>query len=179
MINVRIQPMYIPGGDPEGMNEPAATWRWPGLLGGVMTTDDRSVSPARSKTYQMVRTDSTMSVNPFRGAVAWWQSRATYTTTTAATDRGMVAGIYLNAVTKGNLTLIQTKGNMASVKGIDALTAAPSTAGLWVIPSATAAKADVVAAGGGPTYPPLGRTVGTLNTGDNTFAVELDVPEVL
>ena len=179
MINVRIQPMYIPGGNPETMNEPVATWRWPGLIGGVMTTDDRSVTPARSKTYQMVRTDSTMSVNPYRGAVAWWSDRATYTTTTAATLRGMVAGVYLNALTKGNLTMIQTKGNMTAVKIVDAPTAQPTTAGLFVIPSGTASKADVLAAGTAPSYPILGRSASALNLADSTCTVDLDVPEVL
>lgn len=178
--NVRIQPMMIPEGNPERMDQPVLGWPYPGMIGGLMTVEDRN-DPRRSKTFQMVKTDSTMTVSPFRGAVAWWQDKTNYVVTTSPTalGRGQVAGVFTFANVKGNITLIQTKGKMPVVKFVDAPTAVPTAAGLFVIPSATAAKADCLAAGTAATFPVLGRSDGAYNAADATASVDLDVPEVL
>ena len=74
--NIRLQPMYLRSGDPETENE--ASLAYPGMLGGRLTVNQPGPpgSPGaesyRYKTYQLLRTDSSMSVTPYRGAGAWW-----------------------------------------------------------------------------------------------------------
>lgn len=184
------QPVYIPGGDPESMNEPSL------LYGGQLGIRFSYINPPRTapsesatlntgedgqpKTFKLVRTDSSMAVAPFDGAVAWFSDQAAYVVTTSPTSlgRGRVAGIFKNVVTPGYYTCIQVKGK-SQVMFIDAPTAAPSAAGLFVVPSATAAKADCLAAASPATYPPIGRTAGTIQGGTGRAICDLDVPEVL
>jgi len=177
--NIRNQPMYVASGNYETENQPAATDPYPGMLGSRATYNSASGVTgvgAVGKTYQRVQVDSTVTVAPFPGAVAWWSNKATSLVTTAATLRGRVAGIFRNAIIPGNIGFIQTQGP-STVKIIDAPTAAPTTAGLIVIPSATAGKADVLAAGSAATYPALGVTTGPLAGGTSIAPVDLDVPE--
>lgn len=178
------QPTYLPGGSPETVN--VSSLAYPGQLGtrfnyvmpprtipGLDASED-----GRAKAYQVVATDSSMSVAPYDGAVAWWNRQDLYRVTTSPTSlgRGRVAGVFKNAVTPGNFTCIQIKG-MAMVKFIDAVTAQPTAAGLFVIPSATAGKADALAAGSAATYPPLGISAGAYNAANAEGLVNLDVPE--
>lgn len=180
--NIRLQPLYLQSGDPESEN--VTSLAYPGMLGGRITIKQPGPpgSPGaedyRFKTYQLIQTDSTMSVAPFRGAVAWWSDKTKYLVTTSPTalGRGRVAGVFQNAIAVGNFGCIQTQGP-ATVKFVDAPTAAPTAAGLIVIPSATAGKADCLAAASAATYPALGVSAGALNLGDNTAVVDLDVPE--
>jgi len=185
-INYHGQPVYLPPGDPEQMSEPRL--HAPGQL-GVRFTIKQPAGPGtvgaedyRSKTYQLVRTDSTMTVSPFKGAVAWWADKTAYTVTTSPTTlgRGRVAGVFQNLaaypITKGHYTCIQTRGP-GIVKFIDAVTAAPTIAGLQVIPSATAGKADTMAAGTAATYPVLGVTASVYDAVNAEAIVDLDVPE--
>ncbi len=176
--NIRNQPMYVAAGNLEAENQPVASDPYPGQLGSrvtVNTPTGATGSGAVGKTYQRVATDSTMSVAPFPGAVAWWSDKTRSLVTTAATNRGRVAGVFRNAVTPGNIGFIQTQGP-STVKIIDAPTAAPTAAGLIVVPSATAGKADVLAAGTF-TYPSMGVTTGPLQGGTSIAPVDLDVPE--
>lgn len=180
--NIRTQPLYIPNmADPTLFDESESAWRFPGMIGGKCTIvygiDGSATNPRGSKTVQLVRTDSAMTVAPYASAVAWWANRTTYQVTTAATNRGQVAGVFQNAVTRGNLALIVTNGRRA-VKFIDAVTAAPTSAGLHVIPSATAAKADCLAAGTAPTYPLIGRSAGIYNAAETLCLVDIDIPDV-
>jgi hypothetical protein len=176
------QAVYLQSGDPEQENTPTLAYK--GTLGTRFTVvQPTRVTPGaeagRSKTYQLVKTDSSMSVAPFPGAVAFWSDKTGYVTTTTVTTlgRGRIAGVYQNAITPGNYGCIQTEGP-ATVKFIDTVTQANlTTAGNFVIPSATAGKADVIAAGSSSTYPSLGLTAGTMNLGDNTAVVDLDVPQ--
>lgn len=179
------QPIFIPGGDPDTMNEP--TLLYPGQLGTRFsyinpprTAPVETNEQGRPKSYQLVQSDSSMAVAPYASAVAWWSAMVGYLVTTSQSKlgRGRVAGIFKNAVTPGNFCCIQQKG-VSSVKLIDAPTAAPSIAGLIVTPSSTDAKADVLGAGTGATYPRIGRTTGAVNLGDNTCLVDLDLPEVM
>mgnify|MGYP001601907200 CR=1 FL=1 len=179
------QPVFIPGGDPEAMNEPSLLY--PGQLGirFAYITPPRS-APSNTtgagtpKAYKLVSTDSTMAVNPYAGAVAWFADQSAHKVTTIVTPlgRGRVAGRFCNAVTPGYYTCIQVKG-LGSMKFIDAVTAAPTAAGLLVIPSATNGKADCLAAGSAATYPILGRSAGAYDAASATAMVDLDVPEVL
>jgi hypothetical protein len=84
--------------------------------------------------------------------------------------------VFQNAITSGNYGCIQT-GGPATVKFIDAVTAAPTVAGLFVIPSATNAKADCLAAASAPTYPPLGVSAGVYDATNTVGVVDLDVPQ--
>lgn len=177
-IGPNMQPVYLQSGDPE--NENTATLQYPGLLGArfVVVQPNRSAPGAesgRSKTYQLIQTDSTMTVTPYRGAVAWWSDKTKYLVTTTVTTlgRGRVAGVFQNAITLGNYGCIQ-KGGPATVKFIDAPTASPTAAGLFVIPSATNAKADCLAAGSAATYPILGVSAGVYDAANTEGVVDLD-----
>jgi hypothetical protein len=185
------QPVYIPGGDPASMNEP--TLQYGGQLGvrfsinnpprqapGVESATLTTGAAGLPQTYKVVKTDSTMAVAPFEGAVAWFKDQANYVVTTdpTALGRGRVAGVFRASITPGYFCCIQVKGK-SPVKFIDAPAAAPSAAGLFVIPSAVAGKADCIAAGSPATYPALGRTAGALQGGTALAIVDLDVPEVL
>lgn len=180
--NIRNQPIYLRSGDPEGENE--ASLLYPGMLGSRFTVIQPTRSQpgpedGRSKTYQLIQTDSSMSVAPYRGAVAWWSDKTKYLVTTSPTalGRGRVAGVFQNAISPGNYGCVQTQGP-ATVKFIDSVTVGNLTAvGNFVIPSATAGKADVIAAGSASTYPALGVTAGTMVAADTTAIVDLDVPE--
>lgn len=181
--NIRNQPMYLVSGDPNSENNPSLLY--PGMLGSRMTVKEPGPpgSPGavnfRSKTYQLVQVDSAATTAPYASAVAWWSDKTKYLVTTSPTTlgRGRVAGVFVNAIGLGNFGCIQTQGP-CTTKFIDAVVVANVTAaGNFVIPSATAGKADVIAAGTAPTYPPLGLTAGLLSGGDSTAVVDLDVPE--
>lgn len=177
------QVVFLQSGDPEGENSPTLAYK--GQLGMSFTDIQPTrvaagIEAGRTKTYQLVQTDSTMSVAPYPGAVAWWSDRTKYLVTTTVTTlgRGRIAGVFQNSVTPGNFCCIQTRGP-ATVKFVDSPTAAPSAAGLIVIPSATNGKADCLAAGSAATYPILGYSVQAILGADSTAVVELDVPELL
>jgi hypothetical protein len=183
-----MPPAYLQSGDPE--KEAVSTLLYPGLLGSRFTVVQPTRTPpgaedGRAKTYQLVQTDSSMSVAPFKGAVAWWSDKTRYLVTTSPTalGRGRVAGVFqndeaVNPIAAGQFCCVQTHGP-ASVKFVDAPTAAPSVAGGFVIPSATAGKADCLAAGSAATYPPLGVAAGALQGGTALAVVDLDVPETV
>ena len=173
-----LQPMYLPnGGDPEDVN--LTSLQQPGMLGGKLVVP----TTAGAKEYQLVQVDSSTTNTPagtvYDGAVALWSDRNTYKVGTAVSvlGRGNPAGVFVNAPTPGNYTMVQVTGRHTSVKIVDAPTAQPSTAGLFVIPSATNGKADVLAAGSAATYPKLGTSASALNLGDSTCSVDLDVSD--
>lgn len=175
------QPVFLQSGDPETENVPSLLY--PGQLGTRFTViqPPRSAPGAeagRSKRYQLVQTDSSMTVSPFPGAVAWWSDKTRYLVTTTVTTlgRGRIAGVFQNAITPGNYGCVQLEGP-ASVKFVDNPTAQPTIAGLIVIPSATNGKAECLAAGSAATYPILGYSASAMNLGDNTAVVDLAVPE--
>jgi hypothetical protein len=182
------QPLYLPPGDPEQMSEP--TLHAPGQLGMRCTIKQPAgggtpgAEEFRFKTYQIVKTDSTMSVSPFKGAVAWWADKTGYVVTTSPTTlgRGRIAGVFQNLpaypITKGHYCCIQVHGP-GIVKFVDAPVAQPTTAGLIVIPSATAGKADCLAAGSAATYPSLGASAGTYDVLNAECIVDLDVADTV
>jgi hypothetical protein len=177
------QPVYIPGGDPETMNEPSLNY--PGQLGIRFSYKQPPRVAASSTTgqgtpkgYKMVATDSSMAAAPYDGAVAYWSDQAAYkVTTTVSGRRGRVAGVFRTAVTPGNYTCVQVKGP-GKVKLTDASPNADGT-GLFVQPSSTDGKAEVLAAGSEADYPGMGRTMGMLNVPAREALVDLDIPEVL
>lgn len=184
--NIRQQGVYMQSGDPETVSD-AAPYA-PGQLGTTCTVIQPTRTPAgveegRAKTYQYVQTDSSMSVAPFKGALAFWANRARYLVTTDPTNLNALAGVFQNdeataPITKGHFCYIQ-KGGPGSVKFLDAsaLTAA-TTAGRVPIGSATAGKATLMAANTAPTNTPLGVTVGSGNAAAALAVVELSVPDM-
>jgi hypothetical protein len=182
--DVRNQPIYLGHqGDPETVA--FDVWPYPGQIGAKVTIQQPGprgsgagqVEDYRSKTYQLVQGDSTMSVTPFPGAVMWWQDKSRYRVTSlpTSTSRGNIAGVVGNSSPgAGQTFFIQTEGP-ARVKVIDASALAVAV-GDSAIPSATAGKADRTAAGTAPTYPTLGLFASTINLGDATAIVDLAVP---
>lgn len=183
-----MPPVYLQSGDPE--KEATTTLHAPGLLGSRFTVKQPTVGPPgaedfRFKTYQLVQTDSTMSVAPFKGAVAWWSDKTKYLVTTSPTTlgRGRVAGVFqndeaVNPIAAGQYCCVQQRGP-GGVKFVDAPTSAPDATGKFVIPSATAGKADCLAAGSAPTYPVMGYSAGALIGGTAIAVVDLDVPDTV
>jgi len=179
-----MPPVYLQSGDPESEN--VATLHAPGTLGARFTVKQPSgggqpgAEDYRFKSYQLIQTDSTMTVSPFRGAVAWWSDKTRYLVTTTVTTlgRGRVAGVFQNAITPGYYGCVQTHGP-GIVKFVDAPVAQPTVAGLFVIPSATNGKADCLAAGTAASYPVLGYSAGVYNAAAAEAVVDLDVPETV
>lgn len=175
------QAVYLQSGDPEQENN--ASLPYPGLLGSRFTVQQPSrgaagVEDGRSKRYQLVKTDSSMAVAPYPGAVAWWADKAQYLVTTVATNRNRVAGVFQNAITPGNYGCIQV-GGPASVKLLDADMASVAI-GEAIIPSSSTGKATRVAVGTAPTHTVLGWVAGpalSVNAPNATAVVDLAVPE--
>lgn len=176
--------VYLQSGDPEREDTP--TLHAPGLLGARFTmvtpvsrASGAAANPtqARSKRYQLVKTDSTMTVSPFPGATAYWADKAQYLTTTVNTNLNAVAGVYNNLVTKGNYTCVQI-GGPCMVKVVDADTAG-SAVGESIIGSATVGKGTKVAVGTAPTHVPFGRVSNpkAMLASEARVMVDLDVPE--
>ena len=87
-------------------------------------------------------------------------------------------GVFLGAINPGRLAIIQTGGRHGQVKFIDAVTSAPDASGKIVIPSATAAKADCLAAGTASTYPPMGVSAGAYDATNTVAPVDLNIPQI-
>lgn len=181
-----MPPVYLQSGDPETESTP--TLHAPGLLGArfTITNPQRSApgtettTAGRSKRYQLVKTDSTMAVAPYPGAVAWWADKAAYvvTTSASASSRGAIAGVFARAwQTAGDYMCVQI-GGPNFTKFVDASMAAVA-AGEHAIPSATDGKAQREAVGTAPTYPPLGIVSAPLTkmAAEARVLVDLDVPE--
>lgn len=181
-----LPPVYLQSGDPETESTP--TLHAPGTLGARFTILNpqrqapgvETASAGRSKRYQLVKTDSSMTVSPFPSAVAWWLDRAGYIVTTdpAANSRNDIAGVFARAWdAAGDYMCVQVTGPR-HVKVLDADMAALA-AGDSVIPSATAGKGTRVAIGTAPTHVTLGRVASPLTTNapEATVLVDLDVPE--
>lgn len=172
---------YLQSGDPEQENAPSLAY--PGQLGIRFTVIQPSRSApgaesGRSKRYQLIKTDSTMTVAPFPGATAWWADKTQYLVTTNATNRNRVAGVFQNAIAPGNFGCVQIEGP-ALVKLIDTPTAAVAI-GTVVIPHSTNAKADNLAVGTAPTHAVMGQVAGpplTYSAALQEVVVDLNIPE--
>lgn len=185
--------VYLQSGDPEKEN--VASLLYPGQLGTRFTIVEKgppatiygtgTFPPARSKTYQLVGTDSSMATAPFPNAVAWWADKTQYQVTTSVSKlgRGRVAGRFPDngtggSIAKGNFGCIQTYGP-GVLRFQAGPTASPTVAGLIVIPSANDGQADCLAAGSAATYPILGYSAGVFDAANLQGVVDLDVPETV
>jgi hypothetical protein len=170
--NNRQQTVYLQSGLPTTENRPVDSY-FGGQAGMKFRVQDAA---KRSQEWQLVQNDSVMDVLPTAGAVAWWIDRAAYRVTTdvSAAGRGNVAGVYGGASSLSYVTCIQKGGYTAQVQ-IGAGT--PSAAGLFLIPTATDAKAEALAAGTAATYPTLGKTLSTASGSPSACAADLDVQD--
>jgi hypothetical protein len=179
--------VYLQSGDPEAEN--AASLLYPGQLGTRFTVIEptrslpsKTSGAGRPKRYQLVQTDSSMTVAPYRSAVAWWSDQSKYLVTTnsptTTQTRSRVAGVFVNAITPGNYGCVLITG-LGLVKLIDGVNQANVVAGAFVIPSSTNGKADVVGSGSAPTLVSLGTISDPLsfNTTDLTVLVDLQLPD--
>lgn len=184
-----LNPIFLQSGDPE--TEDVETLHAPGTLGARITirqpsgqgTQSTLHANYRHKRYQLVHSDSAMTVPQFANAVAWWSANAPgqgdYLVTTSPTRRGRVAGRFCRAITKaGNYCCIQI-GGWGKIKFVDAPTAVPTVVGMQVIGSATAGKADCLAVGAAATYESLGLSAGVYDAAQAECIVDLDLPETV
>ncbi len=169
------QAVFLQSGDARTENRVPDSYST-GQLGQHLWQKDPT--DGRDKKHQLVQVDSTMDVVPSPGAIAWWADRDTYSVTTdsSAAGRGNVAGMFHVTMTAAELlarhiVCIQKRG-FASVQ-VD--TGTPTAAGLFVIPSATDAKADVLAAGTASSYPRIGKTLSVAAAG--LFDCDLNVDD--
>jgi hypothetical protein len=157
-----------------------------GQVGGKLSIDTTEASglsdPATATLfagmYQYVQFASGSTASNARGQVVFWLTAASFIVTpdvTAATQ-GLIAGITLAAVTKGNYGWIQIQGR-ASVKYKSSLTAATPAAGdLIILDQAPSNAADDPTQSGSPTYLILKSMIGVadvLPVGGSVLAVDL------
>lgn len=157
-----------PAGDPRLENRAPDAGLYPGQIGTQFPFRDPSDLDQSQMGFQVVTLDSVMDVLPTPGAVAWWRNATGYVVTTdvSVAGRGNPAGILgFTAVQAdldaGNICCVQQKGPALVQVG----TGTPSNVGLFVIPTATDAKAEWLAAGNAATYPPLGTSAGPASGG--------------
>lgn len=166
------QAQFLQSGNPE--TETRATDLYPGLVGSHLVVQD-PLDSKKAKEYQCILTDSVMDVVPAANLVAYWLDQAGYRVTTdvSVAGRGNPAGILRCAAGLDKIAYIQIKGE-CEVEFQGSPTAAPTAAGLIVIPSATDGVADCLAAGSAATYPPLGTSASTATA--NVATVNLNLP---
>lgn len=167
--------LFFQDGNPQGMNEQVL--QYPGMLGAIAPTQCHD---GIVRELQIVQVDSVLGTAPQEGALAFWKNEEQYIVTTDAAVTGFgvgrCIGVFTCAVTASYYTAIVKKGRKTNVWFVDAPTAAPSGAGLFVIPTATAGRADALAAGTAATYPPVGRTSGdVLDAADDLALCDVDV----
>lgn len=190
LSNRKEQAVFLQSGDPTLERRDPDSYSG-GQLGQRFSVPDVHTSwldfadrGALAADWQLVKTDSVMDVLPYDGAVAFWLDRAAYLVTTdvSAAGRGNIAGIFRDSsapqdptthnIGLSQIVCIQKKG-VPAVNYVDSPTSAPLAAGNFVIPSATDAKADALAAGTAATYPPLGKAASTATS--HYGLVDLDV----
>lgn len=161
-----MRPPFLQSGDPATENRVAGGMgNYDGQLGMQFSFGNPANTDPQTF-WQMVQLDSAVDVAPTAGAVAWWRDNTGYVVTTdvSVAGRGNIAGVFGGAVDVDNICCVQQKGP-ANVQVQTGPTAAPSDTGQFVIPSATDAKADWLAAGSAATYPPLGTSAGFASGG--------------
>lgn len=164
-------PAYIQSGNPATENRAADSYS-PGQLGAQFSW---IVPNTPTTKWQLIQADSVLGTAIAAGAVLYWRNSTGYVVTTdpAIAGRNNVAGVAGALIDVTNIGCVQQEGP-ASVQIQTTPTSTPDNTGKQVIPSATAGKADVLAAGTAASYQPLGRDVGFLSGGLAT--VQLSIP---
>lgn len=181
-INNNQQGVYVD--DFDNMDVP--TLYAPGQLGArcitkvpLRGTQGEPISPTgSSRSFQIVRVDSTLTVSPTRGDIMNWKSKAGYVVTNKiinSLNRNEVAGVMPGTATPGNYTCVQYRG--PQLVKITAADTAAMVSGDSIIPSAADdGKGSRIAAGTAPTYTKVGTATGPIiNT--NFVLADLNIPE--
>jgi len=130
-----------------------------GNPGGVRY--DSTIGTLYGGKYQYVKTTAATTATYILGRPVFWTDFENYVVTadSSAVLVGKMAGIVLNAVTKGNYCWIQTAGK-AMVLFKTGLTAATPADGDLIVLDATTGLADVLTQSGSPTYLILKAAIG-------------------
>lgn len=115
-----LNALNMPAPGDSSPNLETGSYRFQGQLGQTTTLrrdqaaqlSDLSVGTLFGGTYQLVQTVAGSTAAPARGVAAFWHTAATFVVTPDVPTQpgGLFAGVYLNAPTKGNFCVIQTKG---------------------------------------------------------------------
>jgi len=179
--------VYLQSGNPKG--EDVATLHAPGTLGARFTVQyptnrNTPAVPPRALRFQIVKVDAAAAAAPVVGGPAYWSDRANYVVTTAGgTALNQVAGVFNNAITRGNYGCIQF-GGPCYVRASDANVAA-AVAGTDAIVGGAANLGVLVAGGTAPGTVPIGTVASpkatntTGGTGNHLVLVDLLLPDVL
>lgn len=104
---------------------------------------DSSVGTLYPGKYQYVKTYASSSASPARGLIAFWYGDPTNYVVTPDAQDGEIAGIYINALTKGYYGYIQIEG-IASVKFDSSQSQATPAVKDLVVQKSTANTADAL-----------------------------------
>lgn len=181
-INNNQQGVYVD--DPDNMD--VTSLYAPGNLGQRLITQNplRSTQgepigvSGASRSFQIVRVDSTLTVSPTRGDIMNWKSKASYIVTNKivnSLNRNEVAGVMPGTATPNNYTCIQYRG--PQLVKITAADTAAMVSGDSIIPSAADdGKGSRVAAGTAVTYTKVGTATGPVQN-TNFVLADLCIPE--
>lgn len=181
-INTGQQSVYID--DPDNTDVPSLYA--PGHLGNRFTTNvPLRTSPTgpvavagASRSFQIVKVDSSLTVAPTRGMIMLWKDKAKYEVTPKvvnAVNRNEVAGVMPGGVTIGNYTCVQYRG--PQFVQVTAADQAAMASGDSLIPSAADdGRASRVAMGTAPTHTKVGTATGPA-LGNGMVLTDLCVPE--
>jgi hypothetical protein len=108
---------------------------------------DTSVGTLKGGVFQLVQTKAGSTIAPAKGLLAWWDPTQTdgdfVVTPDIPTGSSLLAGVYLNAPTKGNYTIIQVHG-LVDVQTVATLDTTGAVGQVGV--AATGSKVDTDAA---------------------------------
>lgn len=161
-INNNQQGVYV--SDPDNHDVP--TLYAPGNLGQryittvpLRSTQGTPIGPTgASRSFQIVRVDSSLTASLTRGDATMWKDKAKYIVTTKvvnALNRNEVSGVMPGGATPGNYTSVQYRGPQY-VKVTAADQAATVSGDSLIVSAADDGKATRIAAGTAPTYRIIG-----------------------
>lgn len=183
-INYNQQGVFITSGDLDNFD--SATLQAPGNLGERVITKvplrDTQGSPigptGASRSFQIVRVDSTLTSSLTRGDVTLWKDKAQYIVTVKvvnALNRNEVAGVMPGGATSNNYTAVQFRGPQY-VKVTAADQAATVSGDQLISSAADDGKATRIAAGTAPTYRSIGVVVAPTEA-NGLVLCDLSIPE--
>lgn len=114
---------------------------------GAAKVSKTSIGTLYGGVYQYVQVLSSATANPARGALCYWSNRETYVVTTdqIVGNESLVAGVFLNPITKGNYGFIQIYGKASLLFKSTITKGVPAQGDLVVVDGATSPRGDVLA----------------------------------
>lgn len=152
----------------------------PGQLGKVFWFQasgpfDSTVGTVREGHLRYVQTLLGSTAAPAVGAPAYWSNKPNHVVTPdAPANPANIAGVYLNAATKGNYTLIQISGRVV-MKFLASTTKTTPVAGDSVVSGGTGGLADVLADATAVTWATANQLIGTLTGSITSQLGEVDL----